>query len=51
MSLTKEQVQAAITLIDTISSDPYAEAFLEPVAWEELGLIDYIDIVKKPMDL
>ena len=44
-------MQAAIALIDTISADPNAEAFLEPVAWEELGLIDYTTIIKRPMDL
>ena len=38
-------------LIDVISSDPNAEAFLEPVDWKELELLDYPDIVKNPMDL
>ena len=44
-------MQAAVALIDAISADPNSEAFLEPVAWEELGLLDYTAIVKKPMDL
>ena len=51
MSLSNEQIQQAVNLIDTISTDPNAEAFLEPVAWQELGLLDYPTIVKKPMDL
>ena len=41
---------AAVALIDAISADPYSEAFLEPVEWKELGLLDYLTIVKKPMD-
>ena len=41
---------AALALIDAISADPYSEAFLEPVEWKELGLLDYLTIVKKPMD-
>jgi hypothetical protein len=34
-----------------ISADPNAEAFLYPVDFEELGLFDYPDVVKNPMDL
>ena len=34
-----------------IQADPNAEAFLTPVEWEELGLLDYPTIVKSPMDL
>jgi hypothetical protein len=34
-----------------IEADPNAEAFLTPVEWEELGLLDYPSIVKSPMDL
>ena len=41
---------AAVALIDAISADPYSEPFLEPVEWKELGLLDYLTIVKKPMD-
>ena len=40
-----------MSLIDVISSDPNAEAFLTPVEWEELGLMDYPTIVTNPMDL
>jgi hypothetical protein len=50
-TLTQEQVKSCLQLIDVISSDPNAEAFLTPVEWEELGLMDYPTIVKNPMDL
>lgn len=45
-SLSKEQIKNAVLLIDILSSDPNAEAFLTPVEWEELGLLDYLTIVK-----
>ena len=51
MSLTKEQIANAVNLIDAICQDPNSEPFLEPVAWKELELIDYPQIVKNPMDL
>lgn len=51
MSLSAEQVKEVESLIDVISADPNAEAFLTPVAWEELNLLDYPSIVKNPMDL
>lgn len=38
-------------MLDTICNDANAEAFLEPVDWQELELIDYPKIVKNPMDL
>ena len=31
--------------------NPICEPFLEPVNWRELGLDDYPDVVKRPMDL
>ena len=50
-TLSKEQIQSAISLLETISADPNAEDFLEPVPWKELELLDYPQIVKNPMDL
>ena len=29
----------------------YLEEFWEPVKWKELGLYDYLDRIKNPMDL
>ena len=40
-TLSKEQIQSAIALLETISADPNAEDFLEPVPWKELELLDY----------
>ena len=51
MSLTEADVQDALNLIDTISQDANAMPFLEPVDWKGLGLDDYPQIVKNPMDL
>lgn len=51
MSLSKEQIANAVNLIEAICLDPNSEPFLEPVAWKELELIDYPQIVKNPMDL
>ncbi len=51
MSLTKEQITNAVNLIEAICQDPNSEPFLEPVAWKDLELIDYPQIVKNPMDL
>ena len=31
-------------------SDPNCEPFREPVAWKELQLFDYPQIVERPMD-
>jgi hypothetical protein len=51
MSLAQDQISIASALIDAISQDPNAEPFLFPVAWKELELLDYPQIVKNPMDL
>lgn len=34
-----------------IISRPESAAFREPVDWKRLGLLDYPDIIKSPMDL
>ncbi|GMH72641.1 hypothetical protein TrRE_jg4014 [Triparma retinervis] len=38
-------------LVEQIIARPDSDAFRDPVPWEELGLIDYPQIVKQPMDL
>jgi len=38
-------------LVSQIYSRSDAEPFREPVEWKELGLFDYPEIIKKPMDL
>ena len=49
--LSKDQIQSALNLLETVSADPNAQPFLEPVDWQELDLLDYPKIVKNPMDL
>jgi hypothetical protein len=34
-----------------IEEDPKSYEFRDPVPWKELGLNDYPEIIKKPMDL
>ena len=47
----KDTLQKAyLQLIDNMVNDPQCEIFLEPVDVEGLGLIDYNDVIKKPMD-
>jgi len=42
---------ATLRLGVVLPSNNNAEPFREPVAWQELGLFDYPQVVKKPMDL
>ena len=37
--------------LNNIEEEPKSYEFREPVAWKELGLTDYPEIIKKPMDL
>ena len=37
--------------LNHIEEDPKSYEFREPVPWKELGLTDYPEIIKKPMDL
>jgi hypothetical protein len=37
--------------LNDIEEDPKSYEFREPVPWKELGLTDYPEIIKKPMDL
>jgi len=48
--LKKEDYGKVKSMIESIEQDPNADPFLEPVQWQELGLLDYPSIVKKPMD-
>lgn len=49
--LDDSKIRELTKLIDVLASDPNAEAFLAPVEWEELELLDYPTVVKNPMDL
>jgi hypothetical protein len=40
-----------LALLKKIMRNPETQPFLEPVNWESLGLHDYPQIIKRPMDL
>lgn len=47
----KEGIQELYKIVCSILSRPESHVFREPVDWKGLELLDYPDIVKKPMDL
>ena len=49
--IRKEDIKRLKEVINEIEDDPKSYEFREPVPWRELGLNDYSDIIKKPMDL
>ena len=50
-SQTKEELDHCKSLLKTIMDMHGATAFLDPVDWKALGLTDYPQIIKTPMDL
>jgi hypothetical protein len=46
---TKKQWTAFSKILKMINDRPDAAPFREPVAWRELGLMDYPQLIKKPM--
>lgn len=38
-------------IVCSMISRPESAAFRDPVDWKSMGLLDYLDIVKSPMDL
>mmetsp|Transcript_25934 Transcript_25934/g.40713 ORF Transcript_25934/g.40713 Transcript_25934/m.40713 type:complete len:223 (+) Transcript_25934:132-800(+) len=51
MSSTAPEWQAMSKLVSQVYAKADAEPFREPVDWKALGLFDYPQVVKKPMDL
>mmetsp|Transcript_1897 Transcript_1897/g.3791 ORF Transcript_1897/g.3791 Transcript_1897/m.3791 type:complete len:218 (-) Transcript_1897:44-697(-) len=51
MATSAECFTGLSKIIAQIVAREDSDAFREPVPWEELGLIDYPQIVKQPMDL
>ena len=49
--IRKEDIKRLKEVINEIEDDPKSFEFREPVLWKELGLNDYPDLIKKPMDL
>ena len=47
----KEGFAEMYKIVCSMMSRPESLAFREPVDWKGLGLLDYLDIVKHPMDL
>jgi hypothetical protein len=47
----KEGFAEMYKIVCSMISRPESHAFREPVDWKNLGLLDYLDIVKNPMDL
>jgi hypothetical protein len=46
-----EPMAQCLAILRGIMAKAEAAPFLEPVAWKELGLLDYPHIIKHPMDL
>lgn len=49
--IRKEDVKRLKEILNEIEDDPKSYEFREAVPWKELGLNDYPEIIKKPMDL
>ena len=49
--IRKEDIKHLKEVINEIEDDPKSYEFREAVPWKELGLSDYPEIIKKPMDL
>jgi hypothetical protein len=49
--ISKEHVSRLKKLFETIEDNPSSYEFREPVPWKDLGLNDYPEIIKRPMDL
>ena len=48
--LANDDHPKCVRLLETLLADPNCEPFREPVAWKELQLFDYPQIVERPMD-
>ena len=49
--IRKEDQTRLKDCLNHIEEEPNSYDFREPVPWKELGLNDYPEIIKKPMDL
>ena len=47
----KEGFAEMYKIVCSMISRPESSAFREPVDWKAMGLLDYLNIVKNPMDL
>jgi hypothetical protein len=51
LSVSNEHILVIDAILNAIEADPNAEEFHEPVDHEALELHDYMEVVKRPMDL
>lgn len=51
VGISKEDIGKIKLIIEGLETDPRSEIFKEPVDHVGLGLTDYLDIIKQPMDL
>ena len=49
--INKEHITRLKKMFEEIEENPSSYEFRDPVPWKELGLNDYPEIIKKPMDL
>lgn len=49
--MTTEWLEETSKILQRIYNRRDSEMFREPVPWEALGLVDYLSVVKEPMDL
>ena len=48
--MTSEGLRGMSRILDALLARGDSGPFREEVAWRELGLTDYLEIVKRPMD-
>jgi hypothetical protein len=51
MAQSEEGFADMMKILLSLLSRPESHVFRTPVNWRELGLLDYPDIIKNPMDL
>ena len=49
--ISKENIPRLKKMFEEIEEDPNSYEFRDPVPWKDLGLNDYPEIIKRPMDL
>ena len=49
--ITDEDIKKLEKIFDTIEKDPQSDAFLAPVDYIGLNILDYPKIIQHPMDL
>ncbi len=50
-AINKDHIPRLKKMFEEIEGNPNSYDFRDPVPWKDLGLNDYPEIIKKPMDL